>query len=70
MKEGRWIVRKCKRPSPRWVAWRSGSKRKTGEVFDTWKQAVIYAICMQAVSRHVITEKFPKSVAIQQEVAR
>lgn len=53
---GKWLVKRCKKPSTRWVAWRVKSKRKTGVVFDTWKQAFTYAIGMQDLIKKIKLE--------------
>lgn len=43
----KWRVQKCKNPSFRWVAWRGKQKKKTGVVFDTWLEAITFAILRQ-----------------------
>lgn len=45
----KWRVQKCKRPSPRWVAWKMRSKKRTGEIFDSQLEAVTYALLRQEV---------------------
>jgi hypothetical protein len=44
----KWLVTKT-RSGRRWVAWRRRQKRKTGRVFDTWLEAVTFAVCMYSV---------------------
>ena len=44
----KWRVEKT-RSKHRWVAWRLRQKRKSGKVFDTWRQAVRYAYLMSWV---------------------
>lgn len=39
----KWRVTTTK-SKKRWVAWRVRSKKKSGVVFDTWKEAVTYAL--------------------------
>lgn len=41
----KWRVQTTK-SKLRWVAWRVRKKRRTGRVFETWRDAVTYALCM------------------------
>ena len=43
----KWRVKKCKNPSTRWVAWRVRQKKRTGEIFDSWVEAMAYALGRQ-----------------------
>jgi hypothetical protein len=46
----KWQVRPTK-SKKRWVAWRTRQKRRTGKVFESWDQAVAYALCMWECDR-------------------
>jgi len=47
----KWIVRKCKKPSTRWVAWRASQKRRSGIVLNSWIEAIRYAVVQSEADR-------------------
>ena len=49
----KWQVRRTK-SKLRWATWKAHSKRKTGVVFDTWREAVIYATCQVKCEKRML----------------